>query len=191
MNKAIKGNVKNMEEARWKKDETSYFLFTCEKCGRWLYVKTTQKNKKCLNCRRTHVVNSIKKRAEIVKGITPAARRVKELQHDLAREERGRLPDLRSENDFNPVIMTSNQHSINRNFSKQCNSAIDKSTVFYRALLEVKFQSFPFYIIEMIAEELEIPKSELKILMRELIKGKVLIPLPNQYFKVSNNSKRE
>ena len=178
-----------MEEVRWKKDETSYLLFSCEKCGRWLYVKTTQKNKKCLSCRKTHNVNSIKNRSEVVKGITSAARRVKDLQHELAQKEGEGLPDLRSEDDFSTITTKSSQLSSNKISSKRCNKNIDLSRQFYKALLDVKFQSFPFYIIEMIAEELEIQKSDLIMLMRGYIKAKILIPLPNQYFKIGENLK--
>ena len=187
MNKVLKENHRNMEKDHWTKDENPYYIFTCEKCGRWLYVKMTQINKKCLSCRRNHKVNSIKNRSEMIKGITAASRRVKELQHELARKEQGGLPDLRTGYDFSTIALTSNQLSSTGVSSTQSSNDMDHSNPLYKALLDIRFQSFPFYIIEMIAEELEIPKPDLKMLMQKFIKAKILIPLPNQYFKISKN----
>ena len=187
MNKVIKENLKQMEDLRWIRDETPYYLFSCAKCGRWLHVKTTQINKKCLSCRRNHKVESIKSRSEIVNGIIPSVERIKELQHELAQKELGRIPDLRSENDFNTIGMTQNQLSPNEITSKRSNSNSSYSNLFYKALLDLKFPSFPFYILEMLAEDLKIPKMELKILLREFIKAKILIPLPNQQYKINRN----
>ena len=191
MSKVLKEKIRNMEDLRWNRDETSYFLFTCEKCGRWLHVKTIQKNKKCLGCRRNHKVESIKNRAETVNGITPARKRVMELQHELAQKELGSSPDLRAENDFGIEGKTSNHLTTDIDSSKGCVNNLNCSKVFYKALLKLnlKFQAFPFYMIEMIAEELEIPRLEFKILLQEFIKAKILVPLPNQYYRISKNSK--
>ena len=191
MSKVLKEKMRNMEELRWKKDETSYYVFTCAKCGRWLHVKTTQINKKCLSCRRNHKVESIKDRAEIVKGVTPATKRVKELQYELAQKELGSSPDLRAENDFRIGGKTSNQLTIDRDSSTSSDNILNYSNIFYKALLELnlKYQIFPFYMIEMMAEEREIPKSELRLLLQEFTKAKVLFPLPNQYYRLNITQK--
>ena len=89
-----------MESKAWKRDETPYYVFACIKCGRYLYVKTTQKNKKCFSCGRVHQVIRIKKNAETVNGITPANNIVKQRQNELAIKELGGNPDLRSCNEF-------------------------------------------------------------------------------------------
>jgi DNA-directed RNA polymerase subunit M/transcription elongation factor TFIIS len=189
MSKVIKGNHRRMEESRWKKDETPYYLFTCAKCGRWLHVKTTQLNKKCLGCRRNHKVESIKGRSKIVNGSTPAMKKVKELQHYLAQKELGTSPDLRADNDFSIIEKTLNQHATNKSTSTECETNLSYSELLYNALLDVQFKIFPFYMIEMIAEELEISKLELKILLQELITTKILIPLPNQYYRMISRKK--
>jgi len=187
MNKAIKVDIKNMEEARWKKDETPYFLFTCEKCGRWLYVKTMQKNKKCLSCRKNHDVNSIKKRAEIVKGINPAARRVKELQHELAKRELGGTPDFRAENDFN--INTNKSYQLGKNLKEKIGSEErqDYYSDIFRDILLILSRSydfFPKYLIEMKAEEYNIPHHEIIRLIKFYVIKDLLIPLKNDYFRI-------
>ena len=191
MNKAIEEKIRSMEELRWKKDETPYYLFTCAKCGRWLHVKTTQINKKCLKCRRNHKVEFIKDKSEIVNGISPATKRIKELQHELAQKEQGSLPDLRTDNDFCIIGKTANHLTTDNISSTDGDTNVNYSKSFYKALIKLNldFQSFPFYMIELLAEELEIPKLELKILLQEFIKAKILIPLPNQYYRIDGNSK--
>ena len=61
-----------MEVKRWEKDINPYLVFPCVKCGRWLYVKKTQKTKKCLICNRTHQVKNLHNSAEVVEGMTKA-----------------------------------------------------------------------------------------------------------------------
>ncbi len=89
-----------MEEVGWRKDENPYLIFTCSKCTQYLYVKTTQKSKKCLRCGRQHKVSSIINSGEIVKGMTKAVEMVKTRQNELAVEELGAKPEFRAGDDF-------------------------------------------------------------------------------------------
>ena len=65
-----------MEEAAFKKDETPYLIYESSKCRQFMYVKTTQKGKKCLRCGRTHVVSKIIDSGEIVYGMSAAVAEV-------------------------------------------------------------------------------------------------------------------
>ena len=171
------------------KDKTPYYLFKCRKCKRWLHVKTTQINKKCMSCRKNHKVESIKNGSEIVLGITPATNRVKELQNDLAKEEQGMIPDLRAVNDFSTVLKKSKRTSINTILSPENSTNKDYSLILHKKLLRLESQTFPFYVIKILAEDLKIPKNELKIILHQFIKSKMLMRLPNQYYKIGNNQK--
>jgi len=81
-----------MEEGALKKDQNPYLLFACSKCKQYLYVKTTQKTKKCLRCGRQHKVSSIINSGEIVRGITKAVEMVQFRQNELAIIELGTTP---------------------------------------------------------------------------------------------------
>ncbi len=89
-----------MEEAGFKKDETPYIIFPCSKCKQYMYVKTTQKTKRCLRCGRSHKVVSINDSGEIVEGITEAVNTVKQKQAEFAIKENGNIPEFRAIGDF-------------------------------------------------------------------------------------------
>jgi len=160
-----------MEETTFTKDETSYLIFACTKCKQFSYVKTVQKTKKCLRCGRTHRVVDILDKGEVVDGMTEAVNTVRMKQNELA------TPDFRSGSDF--VVATrrvvkskhiekplkSKDQEVN--YAKKFNKLLEKLSALYK--------QFPHYMIEMMAEDYEIPAIELKTLINNAKKSGILI----------------
>ncbi len=171
-----------MEEVGWKRDETPYIVFGCKKCNQFMYVKETQKRKKCLWCGRSHKVSDIKNNGEIVNGMTNAVKTVKERQNDLAIKELGTLPEFKSLNDFR---ITKNIKRISKAIAN-CIVENDYLYKFKKMLIELSemYSEFPFYIIEMMAEEYGIPDSEVKLMTPMFVKQGILIRLNNNSYKI-------
>ena len=170
-----------MEELGWKKDETSYIVFQCKKCHQYLYVKITQKTKKCLRCRRNHKVETIKESSEIVLGISTAVEMVKTRQNQLARKELGSDPDLRAFGDFKAASSSSKSYSKNQELEKKDGEYLNK---FREMLIKIysMYKKFPIYVLEVIGDNYSIPSSEIKILTRNFLMEGILIRLEdNQY----------
>lgn len=176
-----------MEDFTIKKDETPYLIFACKKCQEFSYVKTVQKTKKCLRCGRTHQVRDILNGGEEVIGMTEAVNAVKRKQNEIA------TPEFRSGSDF--VITT---HSVIRPKNLRPKSKvielkvddreIDYSGKFSAMLLELSklYNRFPIYMLEIMAEDYGIPKSELTFLIRNAIKSGILIKNSFSYFEASH-----
>ncbi|MHA1914448.1 MAG: hypothetical protein ACW990_02745 [Promethearchaeota archaeon] len=159
-----------MEELGWIKDKTPYRVFTCRKCHNYIYTKTIQKTKKCVRCGRSHTVNTIRD-GELVYGISEAVRIIQERQNELAIKELGSPPELRASGDFK-VLGIHKQNSCVVEDPKE-----EFSQKFAQMLYELSdlYTEFPYYVLEMMAEQFEIPDSEIKILVRDsLIKGILL-----------------
>ena len=171
-----------MEEVGWKRDETPYIVFGCKKCNQFMYVKETQKRKKCLRCGRSHKVSDIKNSGEIVNGMTNAVKTVKEKQNDLALKELGTLPEFKSLNDFR---ITKNMKSISKTIDN-CIVENDYLYKFKKMLIELSemYNEFPFYIIEMMAEDYGIPESEVKLMTTMFVKQGILVRLNNISYKI-------
>ena len=149
------------EEIGFKKDENPYVIFACFKCKQYMYVKTVQKGKKCLRCGRNHKVSSVIDNGEIINGITDAVNLVKQKQNEFAIKEIGGNPDFRSSGDF---ISSNKIKFVPESKKKPLEEIEDYSFEFKRMLVEIStsYKSFPYYIIEMLAEEYKIPSEELK-----------------------------
>jgi len=166
-----------MEEVGFKKDETPYILFACSKCRQFMYVKTTQKTKKCLRCGRSHKVDSINKSSEIVKGMTEAVSMVKQKQAEFGLKESGDFPELRAKGDFkssNKIKFSTAQ--IKENLKENLDISEDYSADFSRMLSEISnaYKKFPYYIVEIMAKDYNIPETELKILFQNFITNGIL-----------------
>jgi len=157
-----------MEESVWKKDENPYLVFSCSKCHQFTYVRSTQKSKKCARCGRSHVVSKILERAVIVYGVSAAVELVKSKQNEFAIKELGSHPDFRTFNDF----------TINKPLDKKKKN-VDEENIeneyyskFKEMLFDIskKYKRFPHYIIEIMADNYSIPKSEVKLLTRSFQK---------------------
>ena len=160
-----------MEGATIKKDKTPYLIFACRKCREFSFVKTTQKTKKCLRCGRSHQVSNILKEGEKVFGMTEAVNAVKRKQNQLA------IPEFRSGSDF--VVAT---NSIARPKSKKTavkdeDQDIDYEQTFTEMLFELSklYKWFPKYMLEIMSEDYGIPAIELKTLIRNAKKSRMLI----------------
>lgn len=174
--------MRKMEDLEWKRDETPYIVFACKNCSQFMYVKETQKSKKCLRCGRSHKVSDIKNSGELVNGMTNAVKTVKERQNDLAIKELGTLPEFKSLNDFR---ITKNMKSISKTIDN-CIIENDYLYKFKKMLIKLSemYNEFPFYIIEMMAEDYGIPESEVKLMMTMSIKQGILIRLNSNSYKI-------
>lgn len=167
-----------MEGEGWKRDEKPYLVFTCLKCKQYIYVKTTQKTKKCLRCGRQHKVALILNTGEIIKGITKAVEMVKTRQHELAIKELGTTPEFRASDDF--TVKSSPKKTFAIDNSSNDN---DYSSKFTKMLQEISgsYTVFPFYVLEIMAENFDIPVSELKILVKVFQKKGILLRQDGSY----------
>lgn len=161
-----------MDRVAWEKDETAYVIFPCFKCKHYLSVKINQKTKKCLRCGRTHQVKSVVNKGEIVYGVSKAVIRVKELQNT-----RG-TPKFSAESGFN-ISSTNIDIEVRKEVHHIFNNLLKA--------LSLKHKEFPLYMIELIAQEYQIPPLELKSLIRKAIQEKVLVPLSKQRYKFRMN----
>lgn len=175
-----------MELPKFKKDRSPYCIFQCQKCGRWLYVKTTQKTKRCLACRRVHQVRDIEKKAFKVEGLTQAIKNVKNKENERYNQEQKAEPDLRAEGDFQITIK--DKISIGPKLEKP---EINKEEINYEHLfksmlldLSEKYPKFPGYLIPIMAQEYGIPKQEIKHLIAQFKRNEWLNCLNNNYYEI-------
>jgi len=159
-----------MEDGNWETDKTPYLIFPCGKCHQFIYVKTSQKTKKCLRCGYTHTVKNILNTGEIINGMTDAVKLVKFKQNELAVKELGHHPDFKTTSDFKvgnyqEKVSHSTKNSEDKNILEE---------KFEKMLIKIasSYKNFPFYILEIMGNEYDIPKSELKLLIKNFqIKG--------------------
>jgi tRNA G26 N,N-dimethylase Trm1 len=170
-----------MEQKGWEKDQNPYLIVTCLKCKQYMYVKTTQKTKKCLRCGRQHTVSKIISLGEIVKGMTKAVEMVKTRQNELAVKELGSVTEFRADYDFtvrsrSKKIIDIGNLKDNNNFSNR----------FTKMLQEISgsYTTFPFYVLEIMAENFRIPLSELKILVKTFQKKGILIRSKDNSYRI-------
>ena len=174
------------ETPKWKKDETPYIVFTCSKCNQYIYVKTTQKTKKCLRCGHIHQVKNISGN-ELVKGISTAVLTVKGRQNELAIRELGNDPELRGHDDF---CVTDNQKICENQEKENIEVKILEDDNYLEDFREILIQLgkahkiIPDYLITMMTEEKTIPYEEVKFLMKKFENSGVLIPLKNNYYRI-------
>ena len=160
-----------MEDVAIKKDETPYLIFACKKCQQYSYVKTTQKTKKCLRCGRPHQVRDILNKGEVVYGMTEAVNAVKRKQNEIA------IPEFRSESDFvvatHDIIRPTNRVKAIRNDDQE----IEYGKKFSEMLFELSklYKRFPKYMLEIMAEDYEIPAIKLKSLIKSAKRSGELI----------------
>ncbi len=171
-----------MENIGWKRDDTPYIVFECKKCNQFMYVKETQKSKKCLRCGRSHKVSDIKDNGEIVNGMTKAVKAVKERQNELALKEFGSHPEFKSLKDFR--IMKNIKRVAEFNSTKIIDN--DYQIKFKKVLIKLSemYNKFPLYMIEMMAEDYGIPESEIKLITTKLIRQGILVRLNNNSYKI-------
>lgn len=175
-----------MEEVAFKKDETRYLIFECSKCRQFMYVKTTQKGKKCLRCGRTHIVSKIIDSGEIVNGMTTAVDEVKKKQNEFGISELGHAPELRAFSDFKVAGLSSQNKDVEQK-EVDIASEEDFSEQFTIMLKEIAstYKSFPGYVIEVMADNYMIPHSQLKFLKKQFETKGILKKLSDNSYKVS------
>lgn len=175
-----------METPKWEKDEKPYIVFTCLKCNQYMYVKTTQKTKKCLRCNRTHQVKNISG-GELVKGMSTAVLTVKKRQNELAIRELGNEPELRGQNDF---CVTDKRKTFGNQEKEKINVKILEDDNYLEEFREILIhlakmhKIIPIFLINIMTEEKMIPYDEVKFLMKKFENSGMLIPLKNNYYKI-------
>ncbi len=162
-----------MGDKAWERDTTPYILFACEKCHQYTYAKSTQHSKRCVRCGYTHKVNKISQRGEIVYGISKAVELVKQKQDELAVKELGSKPEFRTSGDFIFTGKVKPQKIIVDDYSGD-DGYLDRFCQMLSNISETH-NSFPYYIIEIMAENYGIPQAEVKLLTRKLQKRGHLI----------------
>ncbi|MHA1987207.1 MAG: hypothetical protein ACW98D_11250 [Promethearchaeota archaeon] len=178
-----------MEEEGWKKDEKPYLVFACSKCKQYLYVKTTQKGKKCLRCGHQHKVTLLINSGEVIKGMTTAVKLVQTRQNELALQELGSAPELRAGDEF--IVQGKFKKSYNE-ISKFCTNheninADELAHKFKEMIYEISdsYSQFPFYILEIMAENYQIPLKELKFLLKNSEKEGFVIRSEDNLYKIN------
>lgn len=158
------------------KDEKVYWIFKCSKCEQYMYVRPTQKRKKCLRCGKTHTVDKLDL-VDDVKGMTAAVKRVKELQNKLVKD-----PTLSGTNEFS----FASAHKKSKKPILQMNES-EQETQFYGLLqnLAEKYTKFPYYLIELIAQEYKIDSTEMRLFIRKFVKIGILRKLDRNYYSLS------
>ena len=172
-----------MEEFGFKKDETPYIIFTCSKCKQYMYVKTTQKIKKCLRCGRHRKVATIINSGEIVNGMTDAVNRVKQRQAEFGLKERGNIPEFRLTGDFKLSGKIKSKTVI---VKKNVEIEEDLSLRFKQMLSEISrlHSRFPYYIITLMTEDYNIPNNELKMLFDSYLKRGILLQVEDNLYEM-------
>ncbi len=175
-----------MEEIAWKTDETPYVVFQCAKCKQYTYTKTTRKTKKCTRCGRSHTVCKIMNSGEIVNGISTAVELVKKKQDEFAIKELGTSPEFRTVNDFK-IAKSHEDKKIESEIIVKVGNEEQYYSKFKHMLIELStmYPKFPFYILEMMAENYNIPSSEVKLLANNFQKQGLLIRLDENLYHVS------
>ncbi|MFX0058448.1 MAG: hypothetical protein ACFE85_10960 [Candidatus Hodarchaeota archaeon] len=166
-----------MEEGTFIKDSKPYLIFCCSKCKQFSYVKTTQKTTKCLRCGRTHQVQNIIKKGEIVHGMSAAVKIVQEKQNEIGVNESNGTIVLSSDSDF--IVASDISQKLPATTQEDNYSAI------FNAILEELFiqnKIFPRYMMEIMAENYGIPASEVKLLIREFRNKGILIVQKNKNY---------
>ena len=151
-----------------------------------MYVKTTQKTKKCLGCGRGHQVSKISG-GKVIKGITTAMEEVKKRQNNLAIKEFNTVPELRTDSDFCIASNLGVSYENTQKKLKKKNLEPNFDNIFKELLnkLSGMYSKFPGYMIRMLADEFKIPHLEIKILSNKFMNKGRLIPLKDNYFRLN------
>jgi len=175
-----------MEEIAWKTDKTPYVVFPCAKCKQYIYTKTTRKTKKCTRCGRSHTVRKIMNSGEIVNGISVAVDLVKKRQDEFAIKELGTQPEFRTVNDFK-IAKSHEDKKIGSEIIVKEGNEEQYYSKFKHILIELSnmYSKFPFYILEIMAENYNIPSSEVKLLANTFQKHGLLIRLDDNLYQIN------
>ena len=172
-----------MEDIAWRKDETPYVVFSCSKCHQFTYVKTNCKTKKCARCGYINNILKISKTGKVVLGISTAVEVVKRKQNELAVKELGTHPEFRTFNDFKVAQSLENSEISQENI----NEDLEYQARFKEMLIKLStmYKSFPYYIIEIMADNYGIPNSEVNLLTRSFQKQGILIRQKDKLYKLN------
>ena len=176
--------IYKLEEEHFKKDNKPYVIFSCNKCKQYSYVKTTQKTKKCLRCGHQHQVSTLIEIGEIVKGMTNAVNTVKMRQNEIGLKKAGGCIGLKSDVSFN--IVAKNKKRIQIPSHKETNELDDYSLEFLEVIehLSNLYKKFPAFMIDLMAEEKQIPFDEIPFLISHFKQKGILLEFQDKYYMV-------
>ena len=179
-------NMEDKNEVRFEKDLTPYLVFLCSKCQQYVYVKTTQKAKKCLRCRCTYQVKEVLNHGIIVNGMTTAVNKVKELQNQLGTPEFQTGDEFVVASKISSKMKSKSQIKTHKDTGFIPEEFEDPYSETFQALLNELSQhypSFPLYMIEVIATNYSIPQSTLQQLIDHwIMKHKLVKNEKNLYY---------
>ncbi|MHA1671100.1 MAG: DUF1922 domain-containing protein [Promethearchaeota archaeon] len=184
-----------MEQNYKKKDLSPYVIFKCPNCHGFLYFKQGKKFKTCTRCNRRFSVKTIlANKIMIVKGMTAAVNKVKELQNQRALKELGDAPKLQANNQYQLnksssfFIENENSHD-SISFEKKMRKSLETITKQIKLELWKMFKThgkLPAHIINLIFQHHDISNRERNKIMSKLISEKILLPQKNNYFIIKN-----
>ena len=170
------------EEQGWIKDKTPFLIFKCSKCKQYIYVKTTNKTKKCIRCGKTYKVINLKKKGEMVYGLSNAIKMVKDRQNEIGVKEFGNVLEFNSFHEFK--IRKPQKESITHYSYKEHTTDLSSSFIEMLDEIQKQYSKFPLYVITLKAEDYGIPKEELKILINSFLLKGFLIKTKNGLFSI-------
>ncbi len=204
-----------MEHEYLKKDLSPYIIFKCPSCQNFLYFKQGKKSKTCTRCNRRFGLKPIlANKIMIVKGMTAAVNKVKELQNRRALKELGEAPKLHATNQYQLkrsssfFIENKNSHESISFKKKMRDEGYNKSleskkkvrddgdhesleTLTKQMKLELwkMFKThgkLPAHVINLIFQHHDISNRERNKILSKLISEKIVLPQKNNYFIIKN-----
>ncbi len=175
---------------KWQRDTTAYVIFRCAECGQCMYVKSTQKTKRCLRCRKTYKVPVIldKMVVEEVNGMTNAVERVKELQHQLALKQLGNEPDLATPDSFAVASCSPRRGKRTSGIPSQKLTPLEQRFLALLRDVSAKYEVFPFYLLGLASIEYGFEANELELLVRTFVKKGILVKKAQNYYHYTGDS---
>ena len=169
-----------------KRGQKPYLVAPCIQCRHYFYVNLTkgQKIKKCLRCGKRNSI--LKDRGIIVKGMTAALEKVKEMQHDLFLKVEGRRPDYALGSNEGFTVASESFRTMEA--GKECKD-LEGLEGRFKSLLETivqEYSTFPRYVLDLLTREHGIPASELDMLVKRFVRKGVL-KLIGGYLTVNNS----
>ncbi len=164
-----------------------YLIFACRNCNQLIYSKLSQKTKKCPKCGKIHVINKNKEKGKIIDGISKTFEYVKEKQNQFAiKSSNGKL-EFQTLNDYSPrrKSILNNENRPRLKLEQVLNEEYSNKFTLLLQKLSNSYEEFPFYLIELMADDFNIPISELRILINSFKHKGLLIHLKNNYFKIN------
>ncbi|MHA1725439.1 MAG: DUF1922 domain-containing protein [Promethearchaeota archaeon] len=176
-----------MDHKYMKKDLSPYIIFKCPSCHNFLYFKQGKKSKTCTRCNRRFGLKPIlANKIMIVKGMTAAVNKVKELQNRQALKELGEAPKLHANNQYqlkrSSSLFIENKKKVRDDGDQESLETLTNQIKLELWKMFKMHGKLPVYVINMIFQHHDISNRERNKIMSKLILEKILLPQKNNYF---------